>query len=162
MKEKFSVLFDKHYRKLYNYAFKSTKDVDISEELVQEAFIKLWENIDHIHDTERSIESFLIITLKNKMIDWHRKVQSRMKHTKAFTLQLDTQIEIDNDWDLIKKIDAIYSNLNKKTLEIFQLSRDKGYTYKEIAKLKNISIKTVELHVSKALAAFRDGLKDFI
>ena len=65
----FSNLFDTHYKKLYNYAYKVLKENVLSEELVQETFIKLWEKFDTINPSDRSIEAFLIVTLKNKIID---------------------------------------------------------------------------------------------
>lgn len=61
-----------------------------------------------------------------------------------------------------KKIDDIYKSLPAKTSEIFKLSRVKGLTYPEIAALKNISVKTVESHISKALQTFRIQLKDYL
>lgn len=161
-KDIFSFLFDKHYKRLLNYSLKTLKDKDICEELVQETFIKLWQNIEKINPDDRSIESFLIVTLKNKIIDNHRKNQSRDKHNKLYKLYSGVETEIDNEWELYQEVEAIYTTLHKKTLDIFQLSRDKGLTYKEIAMHKKISIKTVELHISKALNAFRQGLKDYL
>ncbi|WP_298310052.1 sigma-70 family RNA polymerase sigma factor [uncultured Aquimarina sp.] len=158
---KFSNLFDKHYHRLYNYAFKVLKETDLSEELVQETFIKLWENFDHIKESERSIESFLITTLKNKIIDDYRKKQTRERHTNLYSLNTSIETQIDKQWELVQRIEDIYTSLEEKTTDIFKLSRDKGLTYKEISKKKGISIKTVELHISKALTAFKKGLKDY-
>ncbi|WP_438423515.1 RNA polymerase sigma factor [Aquimarina macrocephali] len=161
-KKRFSILFDKHYTKLFNYSFKVVKERDFSQELVQETFIKLWEKIEQIQSNDRSIESFLIVTLKNKIIDHTRKNKTREKHINLYSLNQDMQENIDNEWELSQKIDSIYSSLHPKTIEIFKLSRDQGFTYQEIATQKNISIKTVELHISKALAAFRQELKDYL
>ncbi|AXT52612.1 sigma-70 family RNA polymerase sigma factor [Aquimarina sp. BL5] len=158
---KFSNLFDKHYHRLHNYAFKVLKETDLSEELVQETFIKLWENFDHIKESERSIESFLITTLKNKIIDAYRKKQTRERHTNLYSLNTSIETQIDKQWELVQRIEDIYTSLEEKTTDIFKLSRDKGLTYKEISKKKGISIKTVELHISKALTAFKKGLKDY-
>ncbi|WP_158447896.1 RNA polymerase sigma factor [Aquimarina longa] len=158
---KFSNLFDKHYNRLYSYAFKVLKDTDLSEELVQETFIKFWEKFESIKESERSIESFLITTLKNKIIDEYRKKQTREKHTNLYVLNTSLETQIDKQWELVKRIDDIYMTLEQKTTDIFKLSRDKGLSYKEISKQKNISIKTVELHISKALKAFKEGLKDY-
>ncbi|SEL67606.1 RNA polymerase sigma-70 factor, ECF subfamily [Aquimarina amphilecti] len=158
---KFSNLFDRHYKRLYNYALKVLKETELSEELVQETFIKLWENFEHINQSERSIESFLITTLKNKIIDAYRKKQTREKHTNIYALNTSVETQIDKQWELIERIEDIYTTLEKKTTDIFKLSRDKGLTYKEISKKKDISIKTVELHISKALTAFKKGLKDY-
>ncbi len=159
---KFSNLFDRHYNRLYNYAFKVLKESDPSKELTQETFIKLWENFEHINQSERSIESFLITTLKNKIIDAYRKKQTREKHTNVYALNTSIETEIDKQWELIERIEDIYTTLEQKTTDIFKLSRDKGLTYKEISQKKGISIKTVELHISKALAAFEKGLKDYL
>jgi RNA polymerase sigma-70 factor (ECF subfamily) len=137
------------------------KETDLSEELVQETFIKLWENFEHIKKSERSIESFLITTLKNKIIDDYRKRQTREKHSNLYALNKSFETHIDEQWQVSQQIENIYTTLEQKTTEIFKLSRDNGLTYKEISKQKDISIKTVELHISKALAAFKNGLKDF-
>lgn len=158
---KFSNLFDTHYKKLYNYSFKVLKESTLSEELVQETFIKLWENFEHIKESERSIESFLITTLKNKIIDDYRKKQTREKHTNLYALNTSIETQIDKQWELVQRIEDIYTTLEQKTIDIFKLSRDKGLTYREISLQKDISIKTVELHISKALTAFKSGLKDY-
>lgn len=161
-KKRFSILFDKHYKKLFNYSFKVVKERDLSQELVQETFIKLWEKIEQIQSNDRSIESFLIVTLKNKIIDHTRKYKTREKHTNLYSLNRDIQENIDNQWELLQKIESIYTSLQPKTVEIFKLSRDQGCTYQEIATQKNISVKTVELHISKALSAFRQELQDYL
>lgn len=158
---KFSSLFDRHYKKLYNYSFKILKESTLSEELVQETFIKLWEKFDTVTESERSIEAFLIVTLKNKIIDEYRKSKTREKHNNLYVLNTSIETEIDKQWELLQHIEDIYRTLEQKTTDIFKLSRDKGFTYKEISKQKGISIKTVELHISKALTAFKIGLKDF-
>jgi len=159
---RFSILFDKHYKRLYRYTYKTLDNESIAEEIVQETFIKLWENFDTIKQSERSIESFLIVTLKNKIIDDYRKNKTRQKHNDLYKLKVSIETEIDKEWELLQQIDIIYTTLEEKTLEIFKLSRDQGLTYKEISKKNNISVKTVELHISKALTAFRVGLKEYL
>ncbi|MDR7128006.1 RNA polymerase sigma-70 factor (ECF subfamily) [Algoriphagus sp. 4150] len=158
----FSILFDKHYQRLYNYAYKLLNDIYTSEEFVQETFIKLWEHYHKIDKSHRAIESFLIVTLKNKIIDHFRKNQTREKHNNLYSLYSDILTETNTQWDLLQQIDIIYENLEQKTRDIFQLSRNEGLTYKEISVKKNISIKTVELHISTALIAFRKGLKEYL
>ncbi|MCD8454370.1 sigma-70 family RNA polymerase sigma factor [Tenacibaculum finnmarkense genomovar ulcerans] len=164
LKEKvdFSALFDNYYGKLYKYAIRILKDESISNDLLQETFIKLWENIDSMKIKHRSIESFLIITLKNKMVDHFRKESVKKKHLNLYILNKDIEQEISNEWELLKKIEDIYTLLPQKTIEIFKLSRDKGHTYAEIASIKNISIKTVEAHISKALQVFKKELVNFL
>jgi len=134
----------------------------MSEEVVQETFIKLWSNFEKLNLSERSIASFLIVTLKNTIIDLYRKSKTRLDHTNLYTLNTTIQEGIDNEWEISQQIEQVYAKLHPNTLEIFQLSRDKGLSYKEIASKKEISIKTVESHISKALIAFRLGLKEYL
>lgn len=161
-KENFSELFDRYYQRLFNYAFKMIKDQSTSEELIQETFIKLWENINKLNPSHRTLESFLIVTLKNKIIDHHRKVKNREKHVQLFKLNSKELIDMDNFWEISDRIESILKRMDKKSKEIFELSRYKGLTYKEISVDRNISVKTVELHISKALKIFRKELKDFL
>jgi len=161
-KDKFSLLFDNHYSRLYNYAFKMLKEKDMAEEIVQETFIKLWKNFEDIKNSKRSVSSFLIVTLKNTLIDHYRKDKVREKHTKLYSLHTTIQEEIDNEWEISECITQVYAKLPSNTLEIFQLSRDKGLSYKEIAVEREISIKTVESHISKALSVFRIELKEYL
>lgn len=158
----FSVLFDQHFSKLYNYSLKLTKEHTLSCDLVQETFLKLWENIDTIKNNNRSIESFLIVTLKNKIFDHFRKENTKRKHINLYALNKEVEERIENEWELINVIDKIYKTMPAKTEEIFKLSRDKGHTYQEIASIKKVSIKTVELHISNALKIFRENLKEYI
>ena len=72
------------------------------------------------------------------------------------------QQSLDNEWEILELLETIYSSLGTKTLEIFRLSRDRGLTYKEIASQKNVSIKTVELHISKALTILRKQLRSYL
>ncbi|WP_242204918.1 RNA polymerase sigma-70 factor [Aestuariivivens insulae] len=160
--EYFSLLFDKQYPKLCNYALTVVGDKDISKELVQEAFIKLWKRLDSISPDNRSIESYLITVLKNNIIDFYRKEQVRKKHIDLYKHNRETQNRIEGQWEITSQIEQVYATLPEKTVEIFKLSRVSGLSYKEIAELKGISIKTVELHMSKALTAFKKGLKDFL
>lgn len=130
--------------------------------MVQETFIKLWENFDTVKKSERSMQSFLIVTLKNKIIDNYRKNKAREKHNNLYTLNIDFETKIDKQWELIQQIESIYESMEQKTVNIFKLSRDQGLTYSEISKKNNISIKTVELHISRALEAFRKGLEEYL
>ncbi|MEX0275733.1 MAG: RNA polymerase sigma-70 factor [Flavobacteriaceae bacterium] len=160
-KEYFSTLFDAHYKKLYHYAHKVLGERHSSEEVVQEAFIKLWENVDTLRKETSTIESYLMVTLKNKIIDLHRKEQVKRRHIDLYKLNRDSEESIDCQWEIMRHVEQIYAGLPQKTLEIFKMSRNDGLSYKEIAEHLDISVKTVELHMSKALQAFREGLKSF-
>ncbi|MCE7995260.1 MAG: RNA polymerase sigma-70 factor [Roseivirga sp.] len=161
-RERFSALFDRHYQRLFNYALKYTRDKELSEELVQETFVKLWEHIGEISQEAHSIEAFLITTLKNKIIDSYRRKAVKDKHHELIGSRLETSAMPEDHWDLINQIQSIQDALEPRTKEIFRLSREELLPYKEIAQQCMVSVKTVESHISKALKAFREGLKDYL
>lgn len=160
-KERFSGYFDRYYGLAFGFALKRLKDRDTAEEIVQDSFIKLWENLEEVQH-EAAIKSYLFTILKNKIIDLHRKGSTRTRHENEFSQNQELSTALESDWELSQFIDRIYASLKPPTDEIFQLSRQEGLTYPEIAEKKAISIKTVEAHISKALAVFRKGLKDYL
>ena len=160
-KNTFSKIFDTHYEKLFNYSIKVLKEKDAADELVQETFIRLWEKIENI-DEGHEIEPFLFAILKNKIIDYYRRNSTRKKYEQLYSNKKEFQQSLNNEWEILELLETIYSSLGTKTLEIFRLSRDRGLTYKEIASQKNVSIKTVELHISKALTILRKQLRSYL
>jgi RNA polymerase sigma-70 factor (ECF subfamily) len=152
-------LFNQFYSPLCNYATKIISDSTIAEDIVQDLFVQLWENekLEKIKNTER----FLLRATKYKCIDYLR------------TKRINSEIPIENLPEIIytenkeineEDIEPLFyyytSKLPPKTREIFLLSRKSGLTYKEIANDLNISVKTVENQMSRALRIMRDLLKD--
>ena len=158
----FSEIFDSNYARLFRYSIKVLKDKDAADELVQETFIKLWEKMKNTDIENQSIEALLITILKNKIIDNYRRDSTRKKYERLYCDEKEFQQAINNEWEILELLETVYSSFETKTLEIFRLSRDQGLTYKEIASQKNISIKTVELHISKALVILRKRLVRYL
>lgn len=156
-RERFSTLFDLHYRKLYHFAYSILKDPDASEEVVQESFIKLWEQFD---STEiKSYEAYLMTILKRKVLDHLRKEKVKRRHIDLYQLNQQTFEELSQEWEIQERIQMLLQQLPEKTRTIFKMSRINSYSYKEIAIKKDISVKTVESHISKALAILKQALK---
>ncbi|MCL6273163.1 RNA polymerase sigma-70 factor [Muricauda sp. 2012CJ35-5] len=156
-RERFSILFDLHYRKLYHFAYNILKDPDASEEVVQESFIKLWEQFD---PTEiKSFEAYLMTILKHKVLDHLRKEKVKKRHIDLYQLNQQTFEELSQEWEIQERIQMLLQQLPEKTRTIFKMSRINSYSYKEIAIIKDISVKTVESHISKALTILKQALK---
>ena len=159
MNNKIENIFHQYYSPLCNYATKIISDNTIAEDIVQGLFIQLWENKKL--ETIENIERFLLRATKYKCIDYLR------------TKRISIEISLENLPDIIytennhiqeEDIEPLLyyytSKLPPKTREVFLLSRKSGLTYKEIANDLNLSIKTVENQMSRALRIMRELLKD--
>jgi RNA polymerase sigma-70 factor (ECF subfamily) len=154
-------IFHHYYSPLCNYALKIVKDEAVSEDIVQNLFIQLWEN-NKLESVEK-LEPFLLRSVKFKCIDYLRTKQTRNEvsfdemENSQFVQTTDPNL---NEEDIIPLLHYFAAQLPQKTKEVFLLSRTNNLTYKEIAQEMNISIKTVENQMGRALRMMRQLLKD--
>lgn len=153
-------IFHQYYLPLCNYAYKIVNDDFIAEEVVQSLFIQLFEKIDW--GKIKDIEQYLLRCVKYKCIDYLRKSPSykTIDLKELQNLAVIKHQEITED-DIEPLFYYYTSKLPSKTREVFLLSRQGGLTYKEIAEELNISVKTVEAQMSRAIKKMKDLLKDF-
>lgn len=161
----FSFIFSTFYKDLVLFSQTFTNDLDISEEIVQEVFVDLWENRQAVNITG-SLKSFLVKTVQNKSIDWLRHVKVREKYASFVLGNLDL-LEVNPDQYLLvseieDKIENLLNELPEDIAKTFKMSRFYGMKYHEIAAKLNVSVRTVEDRVSKALVFFRNELKDYL
>jgi RNA polymerase sigma-70 factor, ECF subfamily len=159
MDKKIENIFHQFYSPLCNYAYKIVKDDFIAEEVVQSLFIQLFEKIDW--SKIRHIEPYLLRCVKFKCIDYLRK-EPGYKTTDIKELQNQSIIghqEITED-DIEPLFHYYAAKLPSRTREVFLLSRQGGLTYKEIAEELNISVKTVEVQMSRAIKKMKELLKN--
>lgn len=158
----FETLFHKYYASLCLYATQFLLDDDKAEEIVQNAFVKIWAKRDEI-SIDTSVKHYLYRSIKNQCINHIQHLKIRQKH--AQTVLDEARPESDPGYfmeiGLAEKIEASIDSLPKKRKEIFRLSREEGLKYREIAEQLNISIKTVEAQMGLALKQLREMLKDY-
>lgn len=150
-------LVNKFHRKLYVYTLSLTNDHATAEDIVQEVFIKTWEFRKKLN-SKFSIQGFLYRTAYNSFINIYRRNQSIMALEKAYMEALHITLEDSNASDLEKKILIITKEIDKlpkKCRKTFLLSKQDGLTNIEIAEHLNISIKSVEKHITKAYSILR-------
>ena len=159
----FSVVFSHYYKDLVMFANTFIRDKETSEEVVQDVFVKLWENKESI-TIKTSLKSFLLKSIQNKCIDRIRHLKIRDKYQ---SLILEHPVLFENDTDNYMLYSELENNLEKALKKLpadvtttFSLSRFDGFTYHEIAEKLNVSVRTVEVRVSKALVMLREQLKD--
>lgn len=157
--EEFKSIFEEYYNPLCNYAFRITGSEEAAEDIVQNLFIQLWEE-DKLAAVAKP-ERFLLRSTKFKCIDYLRK-QNTLNEVSWFG-EVDSEFEEHSELeeeDVEPLLNYFAAKLPAKTREVFLLSRKSGLTYSEIAEEANISTKTVEAHMSKALKLMRKLLKE--
>ena len=154
----FREIFEKFYSPLCNYAFKFLGDKDEAEEIVQDLFLNFWESrkLESVEHKER----YLIRSVKFKCIDHLKK--SRIKHDFSIIDVNDLQAisaELSEE-EVLPLLTYFAAKLPPKTREVFLLSRKSGMTYKQISEELEISVKTVESQMGRALKYMRKLLKE--
>lgn len=151
----FKLIYDQYWSKLYSLCFYYTHSKEDTEDMLIAIFMSLWNNRQTIEI--ENLESYLIKAAKNQSLKYIVK-QSRQKK-QAVLLEKGTLCFEDPESpeklmemkELSHWIDHQLQSLPEKTKKIFLLNRENGLTYQEIARSLDISVKTVEYHVSKAL-----------
>lgn len=154
-------LFDASYNSLVIQAIRLVKNQETAEDIVQDCFIKLWEKKASL-EISGNVTAYLAKMVRNKCLDFikKKKIQtSELNETYQGAIANNDQLEMD---ELQSSIDKIIDALPEKCRQTFVLSRFEELSYKEIAEQLDISKKTVEAHISKALKSLRKDLNQFL
>ncbi|AOR28472.1 RNA polymerase ECF-type sigma factor [Formosa sp. Hel1_33_131] len=160
----YTFLIDSYHHKLCLYAFSLTNDHDLSEDIVQNVFIRIWKIRQKLKD-DFNFKSYLYKSVYNEFIDQYRKQKNVLalekKHIDALSFIVEEEDEKSLE-RLIKLVKKEIQNLPPKCKETFLLSKYEGLTNIEIADYLNISTKSVEGHITKAFSILRKTLGDKI
>lgn len=158
----YTFLVDKYHHRLCVYAYNLTNDYDLAEDVVQNVFIKTWKHRLKLKP-DFSIKSFLYRSVYNEFIDQYRKRKYVLPLEKKYIDALSTLVEDEDEKSLEKLIAMVkreIDNLPPKCKQTFLLSKQDGLTNIEIAEYLNISIKSVEAHITKAFSIIRKSIGD--
>lgn len=161
----FEKLFKIFYKSLCSYAFGILKDGDQAEEVVQDVLFKIWQSRNELN-LGTSIRAYLYRSVHNRCLNVirHEKVKQEYQSyavevNKNAYESASSRLSYN---ELSSKINEGLSLLPPACREVFRLSRMEGLSYKEIAGVLEISVKTVENQMGKALKLMRNHLSDFI
>lgn len=162
----FETVFKLYYPKLFQIAKIYLNNKEDAEEITQNIFLKLWNNIDQMGEV-KNLNNYLFILTKNACLNFlkRRKIRFEYQNSRKETIQIQylrseaESLLLENE--LRTRIDEAISFLPEKCKIIFIQSRFNGLKSAEIAKIHGISKKTVDNHISKGIKHLRLHLKEF-
>jgi len=165
IKRKFELLFREHFAGLCYFSRKYTGNLDTAREIVHTVFIRIWENRAEF-EWDKPAKSYLFTSVYNRSLNYIRDNKKFLSHDEASNQNLipDESGYSDNleTAELENRIKSALLRLPEKCRQIFELSRFEGKKYNEIAVHLNISVKTVETQMSKALSVLKTELQDYL
>ena len=169
-KDGFKNIFQQFYQPLCHLSSHYLEDPDEAKEVVQSAFVKLWEVRRNL-DENSNIRNFLFTLVKNNCLNLLKRKQLLLKHhEKLKWMEMHYQYEslsrMGDDYlefnELKDKIDLAIKNLPEHCRVVFEMSRFEELKNREIAEKLGVTQKTVEAHLTKALKILRNDLKEYL
>ncbi|HKZ39205.1 MAG TPA: RNA polymerase sigma-70 factor [Chryseolinea sp.] len=161
----FEMLFRTYYQPLCNYAYTFVQDRDEAEEIVQAIFLSVWEKRDKL-DIHTGVRPYLYAMVRNAALNILKHEKIKQQHVALELAVADRSVESVTRTVLASELETrIHKALEKLPEQcrlVFKLSRFEELKYAEIAEQLNISIKTVENQMGKALKIMREQLKDYL
>jgi RNA polymerase sigma-70 factor (family 1) len=158
--EAFDLIFKKYSNRLYGFAFKYLKSKEETEELIQDVFLKIWENRKNLKK-EASLRSYLFTISYHNLCRFFRRRVYQEKLAKEITDPATETLNPDESIDyqsVLEQVDQIIEKLPARQKEIFIKSRKEGKSTREIAAELNLVPGTVDNHISEALKFIRKNL----
>jgi RNA polymerase sigma-70 factor (ECF subfamily) len=159
----FDALYALYSKRLYGYALKLTKSHHDAKEIVQDTFVKLWLNREHVQANE-SFQSYLFTISKNTLLNKVRTVINAPVFLDYLTFINDQGVSENNITDALDLDDfRMKLNIAKKSLtdtqqKVFELCKELGYSNAEVAIRLNLSEQTIKNQLSLALKTLRKKL----
>ncbi len=153
-------VYDQYFESLRGFLYYKTGDIDLSEDLVQEVFIKVWEKRDSIK--KDTIKSLLYTIANNLMINHFKHKQVVMNHQGDVIAQNRTELNspqfVLEGKEFEEKLNAVIQSLPEGCREVFLMNRIDKLKYEEIADRLELSVKAIEKRMSKAIGIIREQL----
>lgn len=162
----FEELFRNYYLSLCRYAQCIVGRREVAEEIIGDLFYTLWQDRTNLN-IFLSIKSYLYASTKNRCIDYIRQIQRNEEYLNDMqkSIYISSPVTPDEETEN-KELQAILhsclSKMPERCKRIFQMHREKGLKYSEIASMLGISVKTVESDMSKTLKALRKEVESYL
>ncbi|TLP80147.1 RNA polymerase sigma factor [Maribacter sp. ACAM166] len=160
----YDYFFRSYHKQLCNYILAISGNSKLAEEIAQQAFIKIWDKRATLSIKNNGLKKYFFKMAYNLFIDYKRKVKKEFKlleHLKQEAYSDIVAIDFNQFEHKLKLVETEIENLPDQCKKVFVMGKKEGLKYQEISEKLDISIKTVEVHMSKALKRLRTQLSPF-
>ena len=165
-RDKFEALFEKYKGLMFSSINNIINDIHLSEDILQEVFIKIAKNIDKVNDDINSMEAkgFIMMITKNSAIDYYRKNAVR-RESEVVVDEYEETLFYDIDEELIlsfepeNRIITVLKNMKESYRDIFMLKYVNGLENSEIAELLDITEETIRQRISRGKKLIEEKLE---
>lgn len=166
----FGKVYRYYYPRLIYFAKQYLLDTEASKNIVQDVFTELWDKRETLR-TDTNLQAWLFTVTKNKSLKTISQLKSRQNYDNYLkSRQLDVNFKALSEFDtsvfafeeLQAQLQKALEKLTPACRKVFEMSRSADKKNKEIAEELNLSIKTVEAQISKALRSLKVDLKDYL
>lgn len=158
----FKAFFDTYHRYLINFLLKKGTSEEAAKDLVQQAFLFIWEKREQI-DENKSLRSYLFRIAYTRMLNLfrdHAKFNTEEPSDEHLPSEPESD-DVEKKAQLNKDIETAISSMPGKRQEVFRLCFIQEFTYKEASEVLDISVKTIENHMGLALKDLRMALEKY-
>jgi RNA polymerase sigma-70 factor, ECF subfamily len=161
----FEMLFRTYYQPLCNYAYTFVQNRDEAEEIVQSTFLSVWEKRENL-EIRTAVKPYLYAMVRNACLNVLKHEKIKQQHAAVELAVAEKSVESVTRTVMASELETrIYEAMEKLPQQcrlIFKLSRFEELKYSEIAEQLDLSVKTVENQMGKALKIMREQLKDYL
>ena len=161
----FEQIFRAYYTRLVSFAVTKLGSQALAEEMVQEVFLQIWTRREQ-WVVERSLAAYVFRAVRNRVLNARRSIRLEMSYAAAAAceIEVETSGACDDglrDAEIGAALAHALALLPERPRQVFLLSRRQGLSYAEIAEVLGIAVKTVEMHMGRALAQLRVSLQEW-
>lgn len=163
--EAYECIYNEYWSKLYAYVYNRLKSKEITEEIIQEVFFSLWTRRADLQLTH-SLSAYLFTAVKYQIFNYMKADKVRRTYANSF-IRYEEQWQDNSNQehidcaDLANAVEKEVARLPEKCQQVFRMSRHEHRSIHDIAAALNISHKTVENHLTKALKHLRIAFREY-
>lgn len=162
----FAEIYKRYWKKLFAAAANKVNDLSEAEDIVQQLFVTIWERRDEL-EIRTSLCSYLGVAVKYRIFKSLAKASrsSHYRSDQAAEEVLQVADDSTQQWlefqEVRHRLDDLVATLPEKCRLVYQMSREQGYSQKQVAAALDISERTVQAHMNRAYKTLKTGLKSF-